>query len=148
MVASRASAETALASGYPHRLRSSSLSSKHFQQEHLKSLSSGIAEWPHLLQMNLPSIRAIICLNPSSETQWGHRTTVIVMGIFTPHFLFWAEVPLPWILPGDDYRNVKIRVVAVLNRLQAIFFSCCAFSETGVLITSAGLGSKTPTASP
>jgi hypothetical protein len=32
-------------------------------------LSSGIAEWPHLLQMNLPSDRAIICLNSSPKTQ-------------------------------------------------------------------------------
>jgi hypothetical protein len=30
------------------------------------------------------------------------------------------------------------------SRLQAIFFSCCTFSETGVLITSPGLESKTP----
>jgi hypothetical protein len=56
-------------SGYPHRRRSSTRSSKHFRQEHLKSLSSGIAEWPHLLQTNLPSGRAIICLNSSFETQ-------------------------------------------------------------------------------
>ena len=87
----------------------SARSSKHFQQEHLKSLSSGIAECPHLLQMNLPSDRAIICLNSSSETQWGHGTTVAVMAIFIPHVCFGPKSRLRWILPGGDYRNVKMR---------------------------------------
>jgi len=58
-----------IASAYPHRRKSSVCNSKHFLQGHLKLLSAGIAEWLHLLQTNLPSSRAIICLNSSSETQ-------------------------------------------------------------------------------
>jgi len=88
MVASRLFAETEIASGYLHRRASSFRGSKHLRQAHLKFSPLMIAECPHLLQTNLPSDRAIICLNPSSETQWGHRTTVIVMAIFTPHICF------------------------------------------------------------
>jgi hypothetical protein len=69
MVASRDFAETGIASDYPHRRRSSSRSSKHLRQAHLKFSLLGISEWPHLLQTNLPSSRAIIRLNSSSESQ-------------------------------------------------------------------------------
>jgi NADPH:quinone reductase len=54
---------------YPHRRASSTRSSKHFRQAHLKFSSLGIAKWPHLPQTNRPSAMATSGLNSSPETQ-------------------------------------------------------------------------------
>jgi hypothetical protein len=69
MVASQVFAKTGIGLGYAHRQASIVRSSKHFRQAQLKFSLLGISECPHLLQTNLPSSRAIICLNSLSETQ-------------------------------------------------------------------------------
>jgi hypothetical protein len=61
---------------------------KHFRQAHSKLLSLGIAKWPHLPQAKRPPERAAIGINSSPNMQYGHRTTVILMAIFSKHTCF------------------------------------------------------------